>query len=238
MFAIFAGLCVAFAAWITAQTIEEQGQQSSCSSNLRSIAILLESYHQIYKTLPPAHLVDVNGTPTHSWRALILPMYNPAHPPPYTLKEPWNGPTNGEFTNRWKPEFVCPAAGRRFPTVVSDYAMVVGPGTVSPGSVSTNFDEFTDGRENTVIIIELPDSDIAWGKPQDVSIEEAVAVIGGGPAEKNLADRHGGRLLLLFADGEIRRLRRPLPDEASRALFTISGGERVTRDELSEAGYF
>ncbi len=238
LFSLLLALSLTLAGWFAFRTIEEGQQQSSCNSNLHMIAILLQTYHDVYETLAPARVVDSRGTPMHSWRTLILSMYNPRFPPPYKLNEPWDGPYNGKFTSSWKSDFVCPAAGHSYPTPVTDYAMVVGPGTASPGNASVSFDEFADGRENTVIIIELPQSDIRWGEPRDVTIEEAIAILGGAPSKKKLAGQHGGRLALLFADGEIRRLNRPLPDEAARGLLTIAGGERVTRDELSAAGYF
>src|SRR4051794_1368800 len=44
-----------------------------CDSHFRKIAIALQMYHSMHGRYPPPHLVDSKGTPTHSWRALILP---------------------------------------------------------------------------------------------------------------------------------------------------------------------
>lgn len=208
----------------------------SCRSRLAHLSILLQTYHDYYDAFPPSYLVDESGSPNHSWRTLILFGYNPRFPPPYKLNEPWDGPNNGKFTSGWKDDFVCPSAGHDWPQPVTDYAMVVGPGAISAGETLTALEEIVDGPENTVIVMELVDSDIGWGEPRDISLDDAVQALTGGP-QKQIAGPHRGRMLL-FADGETRRLTRPLPEATARALLTVSGGEAVKRYELDDAGYF
>ena len=55
------------------RTSREAPRRMMCSNNLKQIAIALRNYESVYHCLPPAHTVDAEGNPLHSWRTLILP---------------------------------------------------------------------------------------------------------------------------------------------------------------------
>ena len=44
-----------------------------CGNNLKQIGIALHTYHDEYKSLPPAYVCDESGKRMHSWRVLLLP---------------------------------------------------------------------------------------------------------------------------------------------------------------------
>jgi hypothetical protein len=73
---------------------------------------------------PPAHTVDAQGRPLHSWRTLILPHLG--EQPLYDridLSKPWNDPPNAE-PHRAEPKvFRCPST--KAPAGFTTYLAVV-----------------------------------------------------------------------------------------------------------------
>lgn len=73
-----------------------------------------------------------------------------------------------------------------------------------------------DGAENTGMLIELQDSDIAWWESRDLSIEEAIAAI------KNC--NHATGLNVSMASGRVVVVPPETPAEEIKKLFSISDG--------------
>src|SRR4029077_3708459 len=83
-------------------------RRAQCTNNLKQIALALHNYAQIYEALPPAHTVDANGRPLHSWRTLILPYLEQG--PLYQtidLSKPWDDPANAKANETLVPVFRC-----------------------------------------------------------------------------------------------------------------------------------
>src|SRR4051812_1491405 len=101
----------------------------------------------------------------HSWRVLLLPylneqeLYNA-----YNFAEPWNGPNNAKLADKVGNLFRRPEAARDGSPMTS-FVAVVGPETDFPGARARTFDEITDGTSNTIMFVEIPDSDIHWMEP-------------------------------------------------------------------------
>ncbi len=117
---------------------EGDGQAAWCQNNLSEIVCALLQYETTHGSLPPLTRAATDGTPTHSWRVLILEyagrtdLYES-----YDLTEPWNGPTNGTLAQSMASSggYQCPAdefLGARL--VDTTYLAVDGPGSVWSGA--------------------------------------------------------------------------------------------------------
>jgi hypothetical protein len=146
----------------------------SCRGNLQRISVALHNYHTKYGSFPPAYIADETGRPKHSWRVLILPFLEQEdlyHI--YSFDEPWDGPTNKLLFNKEPCEYICPAdeyAGRHRnqPTGRTGYVAIVGPKAPWKGKESAKYADFYhDGTSNTILVIEVANSDIQWSEPRD-----------------------------------------------------------------------
>ena len=77
------------------QAMRVDNMNRSSQANLTKIAQALNQYQADHGTYPPAYVVDDQGTPTHSWRVLILPQlgYVDLYQR-YDMNSPWDSPQN------------------------------------------------------------------------------------------------------------------------------------------------
>ncbi len=212
------------------QSAREAARRSQCTCNLCGIRLALLNYHDTYKTFPPAYIADASGKPMHSWRVLILPwmersdLYNQ-----YNFSEPWDGPNNIKLLNSIPPVFACPSWHDQTTTLTS-YVAVTGPGTIFPGERSTKFEDITDGRSNTLMVLEVANVNIPWTAPQDLDVRTMSLRIND-PNRPGISSKHPGGANVVFADASTRFAHESITPENLRALFTIDGGERITADQ-------
>jgi hypothetical protein len=83
--------------------------------------------------------------------------------------------------------------------------------------------------------VELHRLGTAWHQNQDVSIEEFVTLVTTDWTTDSAHHPHG--LGIIFADGGVFRVQRPLSPTAARALATYNGKENVLRKTLVDQGY-
>jgi hypothetical protein len=104
-----------------------------CRSNLRQIYFACRAYSDDFGEFPPAVTLGPDGTPLHSWRALLLPYLEDGdlRAKLYDLGEGWDGPSNITLLEKGPiGEFVCPSyAGLSAP--VASYVMADRPITVA-----------------------------------------------------------------------------------------------------------
>src|SRR5262245_52541441 len=67
------GLLVALLLPAFPRTAREAARRMQCGNHLKQIGLALQTYHDVYGSLPPAYIADASGKPLHSWRVLILP---------------------------------------------------------------------------------------------------------------------------------------------------------------------
>ncbi|MFN0054167.1 MAG: hypothetical protein ACKV0T_18470 [Planctomycetales bacterium] len=115
---------------------------------------------------PSAVVYDENGTPMHSWRALITPYMDLPKDMKYDFSEAWNGPNNARLMNRISAGFSSRSdddSGRSSTSFVA----LVGPATVwieerpSSGRAATT--------DPSIMVIDLEPSGINWLEPRDIS---------------------------------------------------------------------
>ena len=181
----------------------------------------------------------------HSWRVLILPHlgYDALYKK-YDLNEPWNGPKNRLLESDVPACYVCPAAtkaGANLPPMTS-YVAVTGVNTAFPGCESRRLSEITDDKCETVLLVEVANSDIHWMEPRDPSLDDLAA--SWGSTSQPLASHHPvgsydyWRNLrpatgdVVCADASIRYLLGPIAFDEAKAILSVNGGERLRIEEI------
>ncbi len=157
------------------EALEGAMNRRACVERMQSIVLAMLLYHNDHGALPPAHTVDAEGKPLHSWRVLLLPylgqqgLYDKIR-----LDEPWDSPHNRVFHEADVPFYQCPAAdltaGR------TTYAVVVGPNVPFEGAKAKSLSDFGPKSGNMILVVECQ-QDLCWMDPgQDVP--ESVAALG------------------------------------------------------------
>lgn len=213
----------------------------NCARNMKDIALAVHNYAQVNRCFPPACIADKDGKPMHSWRVLILPyLKQEALYKEYDFAEPWNGPHNSRLLEECPAVFHCPEAGHQNPLATSyvapdpsatNYVAVVGDATLWPESRSVGFRDIKDGTSNTIMLVEVADSDIHWTEPRDLSFDRAVVGINVDKRHE-ISSYHNGSAYFAFVDGSVRDLSDKMSPAILKAILTIAGGETIDEANL------
>ena len=224
-------LCCAFVLLTrpaTMMTGDSRGY-TRCRHNLKQIALAMHLYHEEHGCYPPAYVADDEGRPMHSWRVLLLPyLENEDFSDRYDFGEPWNSRHNQAATRVPMRLYQCPSADRR-PGLTTNYVVVTGEETVFPGEKPRGLHDIPDGASNTILVVEIADSDIHWAEPYDLSLSELLLQINA-DSEGGISSGHRGGAMVALADGSVRFLREGIDPLELRALLTADGGEPVDLD--------
>ena len=213
------------------QAAREATRRMQCSSHLKGLTLAFHTYHEVYKSFPPAYTVDENGKPLHSWRVLILPfMEGQALYEKIRLDEPWDSEYNRQFHDARVSYYRCPSSFKNilaplgrgtFQAGNCNYSVVIGEETIFPGSKATSLSDITDGTPNTILLVEriIP---ICWMDPNN-EISFDIACEGVNRHLLGIGSEHNGGVNVGYADGSIRFLRHP-----------TDGRTRTTYDDVVE----
>ena len=201
--------------------VREVARRTQCKNNLKQIGQALHNYHKEYGSFPPAYTVDKTGRPLHSWRTLLLPyLEQMALYRQVDLSKPWNDPANAAVFKTLLPSFQCRSAC--LPKNHTTYLGVAGEDSIFNRSTPKAYSDITDGRSNTLIVVEVPpDRSVPWMAPQDA--DEAL-ILG---ITKDIKTAHSGGFQVLLADNNSRFISVNMDRTTLKALLTISGDEVV-----------
>lgn len=201
--------------------VRENDYRPQCKNNLKQIGLALHNYHEEHGSFPPAYTTDVDGTPLHSWRTLILPYLD--QKPLYEtidLSKPWNDPANAKAYASHMSWHACPET--EVPDSHTTYMALVGPGCAFQSGPPRKFRDIQDATSKTIQVVEVAAADsVHWMDPRDSANRfflnpNATTVLS-----------HTGGFYVLLCDGTIRFLPKTLPKETRKALSTIAGREEV-----------
>lgn len=220
--------------------------------NLEALAKAVLAYHQEHGHLPAHAVYAADGTtPLLSWRVLVLPYLGSEAKKlhaEFKMDQPWDSEHNIRLVRRMPRIFGGKDGSASQVSNVTEYQVLVGPGTLFDGTKGRPLSDATDGAENTVLIAQAFQP-VPWTKPQDLVY-----------APDKPLPRMGGRSLmptnscaLAFADGRVRvvagpgfgasgadwgrRQWKPMPkfdDAPLRAVITRAGGEKVDLKTMGE----
>lgn len=203
------------------RSVPEAARRMQCSNHLKQIALALQEYADTYGNLPPAHTVDADGKPLHSWRTLILPyleqkeLYDQID-----LSKPWDDPTNEAARNAKVATYVCPSGIWNKPHT-SYFAVVAHGGCFKP-TEPTPLAAITDKASETLMVIEVPEKyAVHWMSPHDAT-EELIL-----ERQSDTKFAHPNGSMAAFVDGHTAFLTKNTPAHILRALISISGNEEV-----------
>jgi prepilin-type processing-associated H-X9-DG protein len=227
---VMAGVIVGGIAWIygIAGSAREAQQASQCANNLKMIGLGLQSYHDNFGCFPPPYVTGPDGKPWHSWRLLILPLFQgqlPGQLYPIDIHEPWDSPGNLLRARQVSPAvYRCPASEQQLGSGSTNYVMIVGPEAASHQDECVSRDQIADGVGRTIIVAEIADSRILWTEPRDLKFSEMVSAINEN-SRYGISSHHVSGAIVLFADGHTEMLSNSLSPAEVRALVTSSGAD-------------
>jgi hypothetical protein len=215
---------------IAARSAREAARCEMCRYHLKLLAVGLKIFADTEGSLPPAYLCDKQGRPVHSWRALIMQsMGYYGWRGGYSLKEPWDGPTNRKWLSHPFLESQCPSVGYQLRST-EDYVAVVGPDTMWPGRERVAFSKEGAGNQDVILLIELPDSDYRCLEPRFPTVDEFIERIKS-PTGKGIRCIHPKGLAYVTVGGEVRWFPPDTDPETIRRLFKRDPGCRVIPPE-------
>ncbi len=208
-------------------------RRTYCQNNMREIAQVILTYQNKNGRLPPPYVADENGKPLYSWRVLILPYLERGDIAAlWKFDEPRDSPNNKPLSDTYLDVFRCfsdVGDGTRKP--LTNYVAVVGPGTAWEEDAKLNTASFKDGAGNTLLLVEIADSDIHWAEPRDLNFSKMAMTIN--PATgSGISSKHPGGTAAAFADKRITFIREDTMPNVLKALLTRDGGETVVSDDF------
>jgi hypothetical protein len=201
-------------------------------------------YECEHRAFPPAYIADANGKPMYSWRVLILPSLECQQLyADYRKQEPWDGPHNSKLTGNDAPSaYRCPGArdANARESNCTDYVAVIGPHGAWHGRKPAKYKDFEGDRDEVLFAVEIPDSDICWSEPRDVTFEEAVQRIAAGSSTKHdVLDRgyfyHGQPVFLfhaLYRSGKVQTFPADREPEEIASMLLRGGVEEIDMDAI------
>lgn len=226
-------MCMSLLGLMFAQPKYSSGpaRKAVCMNNLHNLSVALREFYERQHHFPRANELGRDGVTVHSWRVAILTNIEEyALSNTYRTDEPWNGDNNKQLKKYAIPLYRCPN-DHDAPDWMTNYVAVVGPHTAwSPDRALTK-DDFPDGLENTIFLVEIPNSGIHWMEPRDITVEQFRTWFAKLKDEPRLAPHDGG-VNVLMGDGRVIRLPTDLSLETLDALLTRDGGEKVDLDDL------
>src|SRR5260221_3729602 len=149
--------------------VSDGGHRGFSLSKIHQIGLAIQNYHEVRGKLPRAVVRDKDGRALYSWRVLLLPylesarLYSEFH-----HDEPWDSPHNLQFLKQ-SPKCYWTYLDGDDDEWLTRFQVVVGPGTAFERDGLT-WDDFPDGRESTILVVEA-DEAVPWTKPTDLVYE-------------------------------------------------------------------
>lgn len=212
-------LVIAVAAFLVGKAavdaVRNQRNGAVCRENLKQIGLALHQYHEKYGSFPPCYIADPAGKPMHSWRVLLLPFLGQEELyQRYRFDEPWNGPHNRQLGAEIPDVYAYPWSDRQNRERMC-FLGVVSPWSVWPGPHATAIKNITDGTSNTLVLLEVANSNVHWMEPRELVLDEALGRTKSADALTPSSGR-GGSFLGLYADGFSVR---PLSPQVDKYIF-------------------
>jgi prepilin-type processing-associated H-X9-DG protein len=210
-------------------------RQAACENNLRQIGQALILYDARHGHLPHAFAAAADGKPLFSWRGTLLTEIGRADLAASLLAdnlrstEPWNGVQNLRISKAWLALYQCPSDAQAG-NPMSNYLAITGSRTAWPTTtpsappqyVSLGYIARHKGLNNTILLIEIPNSNINWLEPRDVTIDQLKNGLAG-LIPPGASSPHPEGFSVLFADGHVETLPADIDPKKLIEMCNIDG---------------
>ncbi len=192
-------------------------KRMNSQNNMKQLALAMHNYHDVFKAMPPAVVKGADGQPLYSGRVLLLPYMEQGNIyDQWDKSQSWDSPANKPLAELMIPTFRDPADTG--PPNQTSYLFVTGAGTLFEEGQNVTFQDAPDGLSNTMLMVEVKGSGIAWAEPGDFPASQPAALPAGNhPSGNNVA----------MADGSVRTIPSNTPPATIRAAATRNGGEAI-----------
>jgi hypothetical protein len=224
---LLAGVCF-YLLWPTLEGLKSRRDRVASLNNLQRIATALNEYALAYGSYPPPVVTDATGKPLYSWRVLILEQLGEASLAAAFRKDlPWDSPENVALLLRSPSVFISPTTLSTRTGAEANYALIVGRGTLFPNSGPLGVSDISDGRDQTLLVVETSHPNSEWSKPWDIDISKLNTKIGT-RGSNTIGGNHPGGAAVAFADETPGWLPEDLSPALLQALITPAGGEAIS----------
>jgi hypothetical protein len=149
-------------------------RRSTAYGRLCQMRLALQDYEWEHGSLPPLCLRDDSGDPIHSWRALVLPYLELESLKQLDLSKPWNSVHNSKLIENvpltewvW---FARDGFSDRSPASTHIFALLGANSIWEPTTGLPN--GTTEECPNSILLISVPQSNIAPMQPGDITEDE------------------------------------------------------------------
>jgi len=193
--------------------------------NMRTIVTALNDYCARYGTYPTPNVTDAAGKKLYSWRVLILPFlgYEDLYSR-FQRDQSWDSPANMALLREMPSDFASPNAPVALQNQETNYALLVGPGTVFPPSGPLSLQLVTD--DPTLLLVETKEGGFVWTQPGDIDIGTFGLKVGTTPMQ-TIGGQHAKHVVAVDCNGQGLRIPKETPSLVLDALVTPMGGEKV-----------
>ncbi|QDU11437.1 DUF1559 domain-containing protein [Gimesia aquarii] len=183
------------------QQAVNSGPRERFRNQMKAVGLALHQYQDAYGCLPPAALKGEEGTPMHSWRALLLPLLEPyfktkSRPYGYQFDEPSDSETNQKIASQ-NPHFYRFIITRDDNTKrTSKLVAIIDKSTYWNPAIDCHRLVSGNKAEKRIILMEVPGLKSLWNEPTDFTLDELQTLI-----EENAFATYGSHVL--FDNGEV-----------------------------------
>lgn len=201
-------------------TTREIVRVEAARNQLKEIGVAARNYHAIYGRFPPPFTTDAIGTPTNSWRVLILPyLSEAANYDDWQTQESWQQEPNASLGDPAPRVYTSPIVQDPPTTTETHIFAIRHPRGVMMPEKAVSATEIADGTSRTIWAAYLPNHTTHWAAPVDISLDRLQDELA------NLTE--SSPAILLFADGAVLLIDQPLQRELVESLVTRDGNEPI-----------
>jgi hypothetical protein len=181
-------------------------------NDLKQVGLAMLDYQQTRGRFPAPAIQGPDGKPLLSWRVAILPylaagdLYQS-----FKLDEPWDSPHNKPLLERMPQVFAPPHPQGQAPGSLTHLRIFVGEGTPFEGGRGPRWEDFTDGPDRTILVVEAGEA-VPWTKPDELPYApgKPLPALGGGPRGSFLVGMTNSGVLSIPAKFDEVLLRRAI----------------------------